>query len=97
MAVKGRQIGKVKPAMKCCHVGDLRVATQREVQVINVKMNQVEILFFIEDLVEHHNMMGQLVHTVRIQSQSFLTTRSQTSSRKRVAASEQSHGVTKTD
>jgi hypothetical protein len=33
------QIGKVESAMKSCDMRDLLAATEREVQVINVKMN----------------------------------------------------------
>jgi hypothetical protein len=33
-------------------------------------MNYVKLFFFAEDLIQHDHMMGQVVHTVRIQSQS---------------------------
>jgi hypothetical protein len=40
-----------------CNMRDSLSVTEREVQVINVEMNQVEILFFAENLVQHYHMM----------------------------------------
>jgi hypothetical protein len=44
--------------MKSGNMRDLLPAAQWEVQVINVKMNEIEIPFFAEDLVEHQHMMS---------------------------------------
>lgn len=57
MPIKRYQVGEVKSAMKRCNMRDLLLVAEREVQVIIVEMNQVEIFFFAENLVQHYYVM----------------------------------------
>ena len=95
--INRHQIGEVESTMKGCNVRGMLVVTEREVKVVNVVVNDVKILFFAEDLVQHDDVMSQLVDAIRIQSQSSFTGRDQTRCSQGVSARKQGYLMTETD
>ena len=51
--VQGRELGNVESSMQGCDVDDLLAAAQREVQVVDVEMNDVEVTPFTEYILQH--------------------------------------------
>ena len=50
-------------------VGDRLAPRHREVQVVDVEMDDVEFVGPLEHLLEHHDMMGVAVYAVLVQAQ----------------------------
>src|ERR1700733_4962321 len=95
--VKRHQVWKIQAAMKSCNVCDLFATADWKVQVVHMEMQNVEIVFFAEDLVEHHHMVCELIYPFRIEPQSSRARRDETSGCQRIATREQRHVVTETD
>src|SRR5207237_7924008 len=59
LAVKRRQIGQVEPAVQGGHLRKRSATRQREVKIVDMEMNNVELVEALKDLLQHHDMMGK--------------------------------------
>src|SRR5437016_13386840 len=62
LVVNRRQIGQVEPAMQRGHLGKRNATRQREVKIVDMEMNNVELVEPLKDLFQHQDMMGKRVH-----------------------------------
>src|ERR1041385_5854501 len=69
LPVKRNQIRNIQPTVQCRHVRDWLSATQREVQIINMKMDDIELRSALKHMLKHQDLVGQLIHAVFVQSQ----------------------------
>jgi hypothetical protein len=55
--------------MQCRHVRDWLAPTQRKMQIVNMKMDDVELRSALEHMFKHQDLMGELIHTLFVQAQ----------------------------
>jgi hypothetical protein len=66
--VEWDQVWEVKPSMKRAHARNPFAPAQRKVNVVDVKVYEVELFRLFIDPFHHQNVRGQRVNAVRIQS-----------------------------
>ena len=72
--------------MKRRDVGDLSPARQREVEIVNMKMNHVKLARSLEDLVKHNDVVGERILTLFVEPQGPLAGRDEFRGGRGVAA-----------
>src|SRR5205085_5066544 len=72
LVIKRRQIGQVEPAVQGGHGRKRRSTRHREVKVVDMEMNNVELVETLKDLLQHDDMMGKRVYCLA-RSQRSLT------------------------
>src|SRR5260221_3344381 len=70
--IQRRQVWYVEAAVKCSHGRDRQTRADREVQIVDVKVDDIEFLGVAEHELQHANMMGQLIHAVLAQTEEML-------------------------
>ena len=76
---------------------DRLTPAQGIVQIINVKMDDIELRSALEHTFQHQNLVRQSVHAVLVQTQRAPAPRHQPSFRHRVATGKERHVVTLTN
>jgi hypothetical protein len=71
IVIKRREIGKVKPAVKRGYTWRLFAAAQGEVQIVNMRMNKVEVAGLAEYFFHHQDVMDHRVDAIGIKPQCF--------------------------
>jgi hypothetical protein len=69
LLVKREEVGNIKPPLQRRHMLYWLAATQGKVQLINVKMDDIELRGVLEHMFEHQDLMRHLVHTVLVEAQ----------------------------
>ena len=69
LLVERRQVGYIQSAMQRRQGGNVLMSTSRIVQIIDVKVNQVEIVNLLEHAFHQEQVMGQGIDTVWRQPQ----------------------------
>src|SRR6267143_5554643 len=59
LVVERRQIGQVEPAVQGGHVRKGSATRQREMKVVDMEMNDVELIEALKDLLQQEDMMGK--------------------------------------
>ena len=59
--IKGRQIGQIEPAVQCGYLSKRSATRQREVKVVDMEMNDVELVGAPKNLLQQENMMSKCV------------------------------------
>ena len=67
--IKWNQIGNIEPPMQGRHVRHALTPAQREMQVIDVKMDDIEFRGALKDMLEHQYLIRHLVCAVLVQPQ----------------------------
>src|SRR6266700_4384731 len=62
LVVNRRQIGQVEPAVQCGHLREGSATRQREVKIVDMEMNNVELVEALKDLLQHDDMMRKGVY-----------------------------------
>ena len=62
LVVNRRQIGQVEPAVQGGNVRKGSATRQREVKIIDMEMNDVELIESLKDLLQQDDMMGKGVY-----------------------------------
>src|SRR6476619_1614353 len=62
LVVNRRQIGQVEPAVQCGNVRKRSATREREVKIVDMEMNDVELVEALKDLLQQDDMMGKGVH-----------------------------------
>src|SRR5437660_9538743 len=62
LVVNRRQIAQVKPAMQRGHLGKRNATRQREVKIVDMEMNDVELVEALKDLLQQDDVMSKGVH-----------------------------------
>src|SRR5487761_1736 len=62
LAVQGYEIRQVKAAVQRCDIWRMMPPGEREMKIVAVKMNNVEIGGPFENLFQHQNMVGQTIN-----------------------------------
>src|SRR5437764_1970844 len=62
LVVNRRQIGQVEPAVQCRNVRKRRATREREVKIIDMEMNDVELVEALKDFLQQDDMMGKGVY-----------------------------------
>src|SRR5947207_15606885 len=62
LVVNRRQIGQVEPAVQGGNVRKRSATRQREVKIIDMEMNDVELIESLKDLLQKDDMMGKSVY-----------------------------------
>ena len=75
-------------------VDDAVITAERKMQVVDVEMNDVEVLFFSENMLQHQDMVGELVFAVRVQAQGFRAHGNELGAGHRVTAGKEGYLVT---
>src|SRR6266480_1785118 len=60
--VKRRQIGQVEPAVQGGHLRKGSATREREVKIVDMEMNDVELVEALKDLLQHDDMMRKGVY-----------------------------------
>ena len=71
-------------------MGHLLTPGVRKMQIVGMKMNDIEIFSPAENVLDHQHMVRQRIHTIRIQPQRPLAAFHQFRVRYRIAAGKQS-------
>ena len=87
--VQGHQVGKIEPAMQGCHMWNRVSTSQREMNVIGMKVNNVKTRRPLEHLFEHNVVMSKRVKYI-VETQGSSAPRYQLRRSDRVAAGEES-------
>src|SRR5438552_1017542 len=64
LVVNRRQIGQVEPAVQGGHLRKRSATREREVKIVDMEMNNVELVEPLKDLFQHDDMMGKRVHAL---------------------------------
>src|ERR1700676_195620 len=91
--VERDQIRQILSAMKGGYAWNVHPPAQREMKIIDVKVNEVEFVGLIENTLHHRDMMCQWIDTIRIEPKRLFTRRNQFGIGHRVAAGKQGHVV----
>ena len=67
--VKRNQIRKIEPAVQCGYMRYLLTTAQGKVQVISMKMDDVELRSALHDVFQHQHVVRQPVHAVLVHTQ----------------------------
>ena len=62
LVVNRRQVGQVEPAVQCGNVRKRSATREREVKIVDMEMNDVELVETLKDLLQQDDMMGEGVH-----------------------------------
>src|SRR6266403_5660036 len=62
LVVNRRQIGQVEPTVQGGNVRKRSATRQREVKIVDMEMNDVELIKALKDLLQQDDMMGKSVH-----------------------------------
>src|SRR5882762_1141907 len=62
LVVNRRQIGQVEPAVQGGNVCKRSATRQREMEIVDMEMNDVELIESLKDLLQQDDMMGKGVH-----------------------------------
>src|SRR6266403_5630567 len=62
LVVNLRQIGQVEPAVQGGNVRKRSATRQREVKIVDMEMNDVELIEALKDLLQQDDMMGKGIH-----------------------------------
>ncbi len=89
LAVERLQVGEIKPAVQRGQVSSAVVARQGEMEIIDVKMDQVEPVRVLKDLFEQDNVVRELVHASVVEPKRTGARSDQLGLRHRIAAGEQ--------
>ena len=60
--IKGRQIGQIEPAVQCGYLSKRSATRQREVKVVDMEMNDVELVGAPKNLLQKEDMMSECVY-----------------------------------
>jgi hypothetical protein len=94
MRIEGREHGKVLPPMQCRYRHVVQHRNKRELQLVDVEMQNVEFKRMLHDLVEHHHVIRDRIVPLGIQPKRSVGARNEVCARDRVAACEQGHIMT---
>jgi hypothetical protein len=95
--IKGLEICQILPAMKRSQSPRSQRAEKREVEEIDVKMENVEVLRVLAYLIDHQHEMRNAVAHGRIEAERASTTRSQLCAGDRIPTCKQRHLVAEPD
>src|SRR4029079_19277657 len=59
LVVNRRQVGQVEPAVQCGNVRKRSATREREVKIVDMEMNAVELVETLKDLLQQDDMMGE--------------------------------------
>jgi hypothetical protein len=76
LVVNRRQIGQIKPAVQGGNVRKRSATRKREVKIVDMEMNDVELIEALKDLLQQDDMMGKGVYRLA-QSERSRTDRNQ--------------------
>src|SRR6059058_365161 len=62
LVVNRRQIGQVEPAVQGGHLRKRSATREREVKIVDMEMNDVELVKALKDLLQQDDMMGKGVY-----------------------------------
>src|SRR4029079_1236437 len=62
LVVNRRQVGQVEPAVQCGNMRKRSATREREVKIVDMEMNDVELIEALKDLLQQDDMMGKGVH-----------------------------------
>src|SRR6266853_674433 len=62
LVVNRRQIGEIEPAVQCGHVRKRSPTRQREVKIVDMEMNNVELVKALKDFLQQDDMMSKGVY-----------------------------------
>src|SRR5207249_10766520 len=62
LVVNRRQIGQVEPAVQGGHLRKRSATREREVKIVDMEMNNVELVESLIDFFQYDDMMVKLVH-----------------------------------
>jgi hypothetical protein len=86
LLVKGYEVGEVESAMECRQAGNLLATTKRKMQIVAMKVDNVEVFRPAKDLFDHQDVMGQRIDAIRVEPERFLAGFDQVSVGDRIAA-----------
>ena len=87
--VEMRQVGQILPAVQRRDSSRGSVMKDRKVELVDMKMEDVELVGHAPHSVEHHHVIRDWVAHVRIEPQRTFTTRNESSSRVRFRTGEE--------
>ena len=88
-AVQRHQVRRIKAAVQRTYMDDPRKFRQREMHIINMEVNDVELIGALQHFFQHYKMMGELILAfIVIQTKSLRATGDQARSRLGVTAGE---------
>ena len=85
------EVWKIKPAVQRGHMRGGLSPRQREVPVIDVEVDEVEVLRLLKNLLQEEKVMGELVRTPVIEAQPLRARGHETSAGDGIAAGEERH------
>jgi hypothetical protein len=88
--VQRDQIGEIEPAMQCRQARNLLATGKRKMQIIRMKVDEVELFRLAKDLLHHQYMMREGIDRIGVQPQRFLAGFHEVSVGYRIAARKQS-------
>ena len=97
MRVERRRHWEVLPAMQGRHHRVVQLPEERKMQVVDMKMQDIELGRLGHDLVKHHHVKGDRIMPFSIQPQGAVSAGNDIGARDRVAACEQRHVVAESD
>src|SRR6266446_10664615 len=59
LVVNRRQIGQIKPAVQCSQLRKRSATRKREVKIVDMEMNNVELVKALKDFLQQDDMMGK--------------------------------------
>src|SRR4026208_138573 len=62
LVVNRRQVGQVEPAVQGSHVRKRSATREREVKIVDMEMNDVELIEALKNLLQQDDVMGKGVH-----------------------------------
>src|SRR5262249_19401126 len=66
--VKRDEIGKVEAAMQRCDLGKIEIPAKRKGQIVNMKVNDVELVLLLQHSLDEIHVMRQRIDAARIQT-----------------------------
>ena len=93
--IERSEVGKILSAMQRCHSAIGSRPKQREMKLIDMKMQDVELVGAFADAIEHKHIVGNWIAYVRIKPQCGRYTGYEAGRGDGVATGEKSHIVTK--
>src|SRR5690348_13655900 len=59
--IERRQVGQIEPSMQSCRLSQSAAARQRKMQIVDMKMNNIELLCPLKHLLKHCDVMRKRV------------------------------------
>src|SRR4030095_11504625 len=87
----------IEPAVQRCDMRNRRANNEWKMQIIDVKMNHIELVGVLKHPVEHNQVMRHVINTPLIQPKRAGASGNQSGLRDRVATCEKSHVVSIAD